>query len=44
MFAWTMLVPSEKLSCTYVVGTTPVCEKVSRSSGTAGGVCSVVPD
>jgi hypothetical protein len=44
MFAWTMLLPSEKLSCTYVVGTTPVCEKVSMSSGTPGGVCSVVPD
>ena len=27
-----------------MVGTTPVCEKVSGSSGTAGGVCKVVPD
>ena len=43
MLALTTLVPCEKLSCAYVVGTTPVCEKVSRSSGTAGGVCSVVP-
>ena len=36
----TMFVPYEKFSCAYGVGTTPVCENVSRSSGTCGGACS----
>ena len=36
----TTLLPYEKFICAYGVGTTPVCEKVSRSSGTTGGACS----